>query len=46
MHGIGDFLPGLQLLFAVQTGYVGIALPLAADGRASLISRPAEARWT
>ena len=34
MHGIGDFLPGLQLLLAVQTGYVGIALSLVADGRA------------
>jgi hypothetical protein len=34
MHGIGDFFPGPQLLFAIKTGHIGIALSLVADGRA------------
>ena len=32
MHGIGHLLPGLQLVFAVQTGDIGIALSLGTDG--------------
>ncbi|MNV30487.1 hypothetical protein D3C71_1217590 [compost metagenome] len=33
MHGAGHLLPAIQLLGAVQTGHIGIALGLRADGR-------------
>jgi hypothetical protein len=45
MHGIGHLLPAVQLLGAVQAGHVGIALALGLMAVASVISRPALARW-